>query len=518
MHGLALLLTTTTLAVDYGWDVRPDGGVDYIVQIEPELLDKLRVGETITSEIDPRLRNIRSIQIRVGRDKLPKQLPPTALETTERNANSHSGANSGLADSDSIPLFGDDDDPKPPSELRPGWRGKRLSPDGVSPAIYQSEDTGGPGHNAAQTPASAQPRAATARGGLDALVEKGAGVLNRVGDAVDDLRGEFQNGRVPFEDRGSISDNTNRDLRTRTPSALDTPRNPFPQQEPLGPKLDDQYKKSNLRTDAEVPLTPGRGIADQYERSRHDLSADGRGWTGDQEQYSRSDLKDEDDSGDYLYLQGQGSDRDGRERRPQLRSGFTDSTTSTSGRSTNAPATRTTVPDYANSETQTNPDRPMHRPSRDPNSLRRAHADRADWLRAAQDSSSRPGTYGQHSVSPRMEPSADPGVGSYDTSLQAQSETWNKKPAEDKFSATITANQSDLHRRGVASNDVNSSQNSIEQSSQLTAPKRWMPLIFTMLALFVSVGINIYLGKITWDAYNRYQDLLEEMQPASSAV
>ena len=34
----------------------------------------------------------------------------------------------------------------------------------------------------------------------------------------------------------------------------------------------------------------------------------------------------------------------------------------------------------------------------------------------------------------------------------------------------------------------------------------------TLLALFASVGLNLYLGWIAWDTYNRYQDLVADMR------
>ncbi|HEY6565117.1 MAG TPA: hypothetical protein VIY86_11505, partial [Pirellulaceae bacterium] len=35
---------------------------------------------------------------------------------------------------------------------------------------------------------------------------------------------------------------------------------------------------------------------------------------------------------------------------------------------------------------------------------------------------------------------------------------------------------------------------------------------FSMLLLFASIGLNIYLGWIAWDTYNRYQDLVSDMR------
>ena len=37
----------------------------------------------------------------------------------------------------------------------------------------------------------------------------------------------------------------------------------------------------------------------------------------------------------------------------------------------------------------------------------------------------------------------------------------------------------------------------------------------TLLALFASVGLNLYLGWIAWDTYNRYQDLVADMRHSS---
>ena len=33
----------------------------------------------------------------------------------------------------------------------------------------------------------------------------------------------------------------------------------------------------------------------------------------------------------------------------------------------------------------------------------------------------------------------------------------------------------------------------------------------TLIALFASIGLNFYLGWHAWDTYNRYQDLVADM-------
>ena len=40
----------------------------------------------------------------------------------------------------------------------------------------------------------------------------------------------------------------------------------------------------------------------------------------------------------------------------------------------------------------------------------------------------------------------------------------------------------------------------------------WAPFFATLLALFASGGLNLYLGWIAWDTYNRYQELVADMR------
>ena len=85
MHGLALILLTTTVGVDHGWQSRSDGNTEYIIQLEPQALALLKSGRVITSEIDPRLGTIRSVQIRLGSDKLPREQLASLRETSQRD-------------------------------------------------------------------------------------------------------------------------------------------------------------------------------------------------------------------------------------------------------------------------------------------------------------------------------------------------------------------------------------------------------------------------------------------------
>lgn len=72
MAGSLVCLVTLTLGMDVGWRQLPDGGMEYIIQIEPHVLDSLRMGAEIESDIPPNVRDLRKYRIVVGTGKLPR--------------------------------------------------------------------------------------------------------------------------------------------------------------------------------------------------------------------------------------------------------------------------------------------------------------------------------------------------------------------------------------------------------------------------------------------------------------
>jgi hypothetical protein len=84
---LMLLIPIAAQAVQFGWQPLPDGGIEYLVQVEPELLDSFRQ-EGFTSDIPAGLqRELRSIRITVGDGKLPNQgdvIGPKAVSTATK--------------------------------------------------------------------------------------------------------------------------------------------------------------------------------------------------------------------------------------------------------------------------------------------------------------------------------------------------------------------------------------------------------------------------------------------------
>ncbi len=87
MNGFAILVALSAVGVDYGWQPTGDGELEYIIQIEPALLDALLDGEDILSEIHPDVSGVRRFRIRVGDDKPPREgsLPPAKSDNTQES-------------------------------------------------------------------------------------------------------------------------------------------------------------------------------------------------------------------------------------------------------------------------------------------------------------------------------------------------------------------------------------------------------------------------------------------------
>lgn len=74
LAGLAMV----AVGIDVGYQPLPKGGAEYIIQIEPHTLESLQPGEEMESYLPPEAREVRPERIRVviGKNKLPKELPP----------------------------------------------------------------------------------------------------------------------------------------------------------------------------------------------------------------------------------------------------------------------------------------------------------------------------------------------------------------------------------------------------------------------------------------------------------
>ncbi|HEV3342563.1 MAG TPA: hypothetical protein VG125_19480 [Pirellulales bacterium] len=79
MTGLLFCLSAAAMGVDYGWQPVAGGGIEYIIQIDPALLDSLKDGSDLFSDL-PSSVNVRRYRITVGNERLPHHgEPPPAV-------------------------------------------------------------------------------------------------------------------------------------------------------------------------------------------------------------------------------------------------------------------------------------------------------------------------------------------------------------------------------------------------------------------------------------------------------
>ena len=80
MHTLLICLAAATIGFDVGWQRLPEGGTQYIIQLDPQTLESLKAGQPIQSDIPPTAGEIRSYCIKTGNDRLPRDTPPPKKE------------------------------------------------------------------------------------------------------------------------------------------------------------------------------------------------------------------------------------------------------------------------------------------------------------------------------------------------------------------------------------------------------------------------------------------------------
>ena len=83
----SLVLVAATLGVDYGWTSDGQGGRIYIIQIEPQLLEAMREGTVIASEIPPSLEGVRAFRILVGDELLVVDVEDRRSESVTAHRN-----------------------------------------------------------------------------------------------------------------------------------------------------------------------------------------------------------------------------------------------------------------------------------------------------------------------------------------------------------------------------------------------------------------------------------------------
>lgn len=140
MNALMILVATAAVGVDVGWQPLSDGGVEYIIQIEPQLLDTLAKDHDLSSDLPTGL-DVRRFRITVGTAQLPRIMPAAPPGAAAPSAPTSPSGPTGRTSSDGRRLRSAG---PPPGALAAG-------PAGPPAAAYQPP--------AALPPASAPPSA-----------------------------------------------------------------------------------------------------------------------------------------------------------------------------------------------------------------------------------------------------------------------------------------------------------------------------------------------------------------------
>ncbi|WP_144973974.1 hypothetical protein [Bremerella volcania] len=87
MYAACLLITSAVLGVDFGYQPTDQGQLEYIIQIEPEALEKLKAGEAIQVGLPPNVQRVQVFRVQVGDAELPKILPTAYEEAVNERTN-----------------------------------------------------------------------------------------------------------------------------------------------------------------------------------------------------------------------------------------------------------------------------------------------------------------------------------------------------------------------------------------------------------------------------------------------
>lgn len=81
-----LLIAVAGVGVDVGWRPAPEGRIEYIIQVTPEEIENLNLGDIIAaSDVPPGLPPIAAYRVVVGKNPLPRELPDNPASVTNGN-------------------------------------------------------------------------------------------------------------------------------------------------------------------------------------------------------------------------------------------------------------------------------------------------------------------------------------------------------------------------------------------------------------------------------------------------
>lgn len=86
MGGNVVCIAAVLLGIDAYWSPLPGGGVEYIIRIEPHLLDRIASGEVeaIQSDVPPYVKDVRAYRISAGTEQSAKRTPAAEVGSPVR--------------------------------------------------------------------------------------------------------------------------------------------------------------------------------------------------------------------------------------------------------------------------------------------------------------------------------------------------------------------------------------------------------------------------------------------------
>jgi len=136
MTGVLALVAASVIGIDVGWEELPDGGFEYIIQIEPQTLESMQKGQDITSQMPPSVQGMRGYRITVGNAQLPHQgEPPPTGPSPAAPAQSESPAPASDTPPAPEPAFG-----APPTESSAAGAATTANPAAATPQDMADAD------------------------------------------------------------------------------------------------------------------------------------------------------------------------------------------------------------------------------------------------------------------------------------------------------------------------------------------------------------------------------------------
>lgn len=473
MNALTIFMAAATLGVDYGWQTRDDGGLEYIIQIEPALLQSLKQGDRVISEVHPQVRGVRQFRIQVGDSRLPRETGVAVPETQPAGA--------------VVPL--------------PGTSARRSAPAGL-PNAAKDLPTLAPSFKAAdnQVDSGATPLQAPSALMPPATTDKAVAEPSRFSQFADPVGLERQPPAAADSSRRQAGATENPNRTDLAPPARQLPN------DERGSRFSDKPDSAESVGSLQLPTesTPPTGLP--LPTAVPDLSAtretDQQAITAQQPKQQPANLS---------------------ENRPLPHAEIIQTPLPNESPPSELTASNKNEPVHQSigkNDKPRNPDVSVDQQNESPRTetvypLQIPVVPRRTDIEVAQPPKA---VQGQHLAVPESSSKSIPdAIAAEDTSRFTNPAQVREGASVPRDTVTKFNSQADLGSERIARSERNRRPTtSGAPSKPLPAPasRPWLPLGLAVMALFASVSGNAYLGWIAWGAHHRYRELVTDIHTA----